>query len=352
MTTKRYYSDTDRTRRTAGIVLVVAGGLFLGLLSRVALGGVSTALVLFTTLPLLMIGIGIRFLRHVVAGIDVDLDQRRYSLIRDGKPAGSGALDELGPLRVSRKETTIKSSHPEKMDSTSVSYEVKPAGYGFLTLYSLKSPGRARQKMEALARKWRLSCRSLDGPVRAYEHLDAPLHVRLRDDREARTPVLLNPEWRVAVAEIFRGHAIVSHHRSFAPLAGSAVFVIGPILLIAGTGGNLASGVRQMVGDLLGQVLLALGGVVAGVLAWKIVQGVLDTFRPGTIEINDRGVSYRWSRLKFDQIEEVTAAHRIEIVGDRRVLAIPAAFCPPAAVKPIAHELQRLILETATKRGV
>lgn len=349
---QRYYSDTDRTRRAASVVLLVVGAAGLALLVRLALDGFSMAMVFLAVPPAILIAICFRFLRNVVAGIDVDLDQRRYSLIRNGKPAGAGALDELGPLRVTREVTTVKASRPEKMDSTSISYAVRPAGYGFLTLYSMKSPGRARQKMEALARKWRVSCRSLDGPVRAYEHLDTPLHVRLRDDPEARTPTTLNPDWRVEIGAIFRGHAIVSHHRSFAPLAGSAVFAIAPILLIAGTGGNLLSGIRQMSADPLGQVLLALGTVVAGVMAWKIVQGVLDTFHPGSIEINDRGVTYRWSRMDFDRIEEITTGLGIEIVGDRRVLAIPASFCPPAAVKPVAHELQRLILEAATKRGL
>jgi hypothetical protein len=349
---KRYYSDTDRTRRAGGALLVVVGLLILALLLRLALGGVSTALAVLVIVPLLLIGIGARFLRHVVAAFDVDLGQRRYSLIRDGKPAGGGALDELGPLRVTREETTVVASNPEAMDRTYVRYKVKPAGFGFFSFHSLKSPRRARRKMEALARKWRLSCRSLDGPVRAYEHLDAPLHVRLRDDREARTPVTLDPDWRVTVGEIFRGHAMVSRHRSFAPLLNSAVYALFPALLLFFAGGGLLSEIRRMLHDTPGQVLVALGTAVAGVVAWKILHGLLDTFRPGTITIDDRGVAYRWSRLKFDRIEEVTVGQRIEIVGDRRVLAIAESFCPHEARKTIAHELQRLIVETATKRGL
>ena len=350
MAAKRHYSHTDRTRRAGGALLVIVGGLLLALLVRLALDGISAALILLAVPPLLLIGIGIRFLRHVVAAIDVDLEHRRYSLIRDGKPAGGGGLDELGPLRVSREETTVRSSDPETADRTYVRYTVKPAGFGFLALYSMKSPGRARRKMERLARRWRVSCRSLDGPVRAYEDLDAPLHVRLRDDAEARTPATLKPEWRVGIGERFRGHAIVSHHRSLAPLADSAIFALFPVALIAGTRGDIVSGIPGLFGDPLGRVLLALGAAVAAVVAWRVARGFLDTFRPGTIEIDDRGVRYRWSRMTFNRIEEVTAGRRIEIVGDRRVLAIPASFCPPAAVKPVAHELQRLILEASAKQ--
>ena len=53
----------------------------------------------------------------------------------------------------------------------------------------------------------------------------------------------------------------------------------------------------------------------------------------------------------FDRIEEINAGSRIEIVGDRSVVAIPSSFCPRDAVPPVAHELQRLILEVATRRG-
>lgn len=354
MAIQRYYSGTDRTRRMAGVVLALVGALLLALLVRLGLGGASTALILLAVVPVLLIGIGVHFLRHVVAAIDVDLAQRRYSLIRDGRPGGGGMLDELGPLRVSREERIVTSSDGEGASRTVVTYDVKPAGIGFLSLYSMKSPGRARRKMEAMARRWRLSCRSLDGPVRAYEHLDAPLHVRLRDDADARRVVALDPQWKVKATEIFRGHALVSTHRSWEPLAGSIVFAVIPIGLIAyGAHVNaLPDGIGPLLGDPLGRVLLGLGSVVACVLAWKIAEGLLDTFRPGTIEINDRGVSYRWRRMAFDRIEEVTAGHRIEIVGDRRVISIAASFCPHAARRPVAHELQRLILEAATRRGL
>ena len=38
-------------------------------------------------------------------------------------------------------------------------------------LYVMDTPGKARQKMEALARAWRLSCRSYGGVVRGPDEL-------------------------------------------------------------------------------------------------------------------------------------------------------------------------------------
>ena len=353
MAGRRYYSDTDRTRRAGGALLVVVGLSILALLLRLAMDGVSTALVLLAVVPLLLIGIGARFLSHVVAAFDIDLDQRRYSLVRNGKPAGGGALDELGPLRVVREQTTVESSGSDGASSrTHVRFKVKPAGFGFFSFDSLKSPRRARRRMEELARRWRLSCRSLDGPVRPFDHLDAPLHERLRNDAAARTPAELDPEWRISITPIFRGHAVTSRHRSFEPLWDNAVYAFLPVAVLFTTGGNPVSAAREMVHDPFGRVLLGLAGVVAGVMAWKLSFALLDTFRPGTIAIDDHGVAYRWSRMKFDRIEEVTTGQRIEIAGDRKVLALPVSFCPHEAKTRVAHELQRLILEAATRRGL
>ena len=353
MAAKRYYSDVDKTRRAAGAIFALAGGGGLGLTLWSALDGFSAATVVVAVVLLAFLLLGLRFLTHVNAAVDVDLEQRTYALIRDGKPGGGGALDELGPLRVQRVERFYRSSDSSRSDRRRVSYVVKPAGTGYLELYSMGSPGRARQKMEKLARKWKVSCRSMDGPVRAAEHLDSPLHVRLRDDPAARIPATLKPEWRVGIGPIFRGHAIVSHHRSFAPLMTVAVFAGIAVFVLFNGGFDLSpETLRSMWADGLGRVFLGLGAVVALIVLGQAAKALLDTFHPGAIEVNDRGVSYRWSRMKFSQIEEITTGHRIEIVGDRRILAIPASFCPPAAVKPVAHELQRLILEAAPKAGV
>jgi hypothetical protein len=186
--------------------------------------------------------------------------------------------------------------------------------------------------------------------VRAFEHLDAPLHVRLRGDAEALKPVPLKPEWNVGIGPIFRGQSIVSRHRSYAPLVSVSAFVALPILYLAsGDIGGTIRTAEDMSGDPLGRVLLGLAGVVVLFMAGAVVRGALNTFHPGAIEVNDRGVSYRWRRMRFDQIEEITTGEQVEIVGDRRVMALPASFCPRAAVNAVAHELQRLILETAPK---
>jgi hypothetical protein len=40
-----------------------------------------------------------------------------------------------------------------------------------------------------------------------------------------------------------------------------------------------------------------------------IARGVRDAFFPGTVRITDRGVSYRFSRMAFREIEEMTTTH-------------------------------------------
>ena len=67
--------------------------------------------------------------------------------------------------------------------------------------------------------------------------------------------------------------------------------------------------------------------------------------------MTERGVSYRGRTMAFGEIEEVIAGVSIEIVGDRRIISLPASFCAKAAVAPVAHELQRLILEVASQRA-
>jgi hypothetical protein len=99
--------------------------------------------------------------------------------------------------------------------------------------------------------------------------------------------------------------------------------------------------------DLIPQILLGGLGVVALVFLWLTATGVRDTFFPGTVRITDRGVSYRFSRMAFREIEELAASHPIELIGDRRTLKLGQTFGKPGAVKSVAHELQRLIIEVA-----
>jgi hypothetical protein len=109
--------------------------------------------------------------------------------------------------------------------------------------------------------------------------------------------------------------------------------------------GFLASALHDE--DPLGRVLGGLFGVVILVLLWLVLQGVRDTFFPGVVLVTDRGVSYRFSRMPFRDIEEVTSHFPIEVVGDRRSLVLGTTFCPGAATDAVAHELQRLIIEVA-----
>jgi hypothetical protein len=97
----------------------------------------------------------------------------------------------------------------------------------------------------------------------------------------------------------------------------------------------------------MSQVLTGLFGIVVLVFLWMIAKGVRDAFFPGTVRITDRGVSYRFSRISFREIEELTTTHPIELIGDRRTLTLGDTFCNPGAVKTVAHELQRLIIEVA-----
>ena len=117
---------------------------------------------------------------------------------------------------------------------------------------------------------------------------------------------------------------------------------------------GLLSTLRDVGGDLLGQVLAGLLGVVFLAVLWKLWAGVRDTFFPGMVRVTENGVSYRFSRMAFERIEEVSATLPIEVVGDRRILRLAESFCPRGAAADVAHELQRLIIEVATRapRGI
>jgi hypothetical protein len=349
MAVQRFLPEVARTRRAAGWVFIVIGVFFAAWLSWSAItaGRVNGTTLVFIALPALLAVWGLRLaFRHEVV-VEVDLDQRTYAVIRDGKPGGSGPLDDLGPLAVSRRAHVLSTGEERR---TVVEYVVSPAAHSKIDLYVRATPGKARRKMEALGRAWRLPCRSYGGAVRAAEALDQPLHERLRNDREARVEAPLRPEWGVRIEPIFRGHAIVSTHRSWAPLTQGALIALVPIVIVGATSSTgLLSTFREASGDLLDRVLLGLMAVVGVALLWKLGRGALDTFFPGTVRVTERGVSYRGRSMAFGKIEEVIANLPIEIVGDRRILTLPVSFCPREAVEPVAHELQRLILEVAPK---
>jgi hypothetical protein len=126
---------------------------------------------------------------------------------------------------------------------------------------------------------------------------------------------------------------------------GLLFLVLGLIVL----GGSFHYGVWDEAtnGDPFAQVLAALVSVVLLGMVWTAAQGARNTFFPGTVHIDDSGVSYRGRRMRFQHIEEVTAGLSIEIVGDGRILKLAETFCPPAATPVVVHELQRLIIDVA-----
>lgn len=297
--------------------------------------------------PLALLGLGLYLALRRKEVLEIDLERRTFAVIRNGVKSASGQADALGPLTVTQRTRTGGSDR-----RTVIEYVVSAAVHSKIDLYVMNTPGKARQKMEALARGWRLSCRSYGGVVRGPGELDVPLHERLQGDREARTVLPLRPEWGVRIEPLSPGYAIVSTHRSWAPLRTSAMLLVLALVVFGVSPARLLSALGEAVDDLLGQFLAGLTGVV--VLVWLLLlwKGVRDTFFPGTVRVTEDGVSYRGSSMRFAEIEEVTATLPIEVVGDRRILSLAESFCPPAALSAVAHEIQRLVLEIGERRSV
>ena len=350
MAVQRFLPDVERTRRAAGRVFIAIALSLIAGLGWLVIGGsgrVTGTTLVFLALPVAVFAWGLHLALRRQVVVEVDPDNRTFTVIRNGSPSGSGPLDSLGPLAVQMR-TRVAGSGDQRR--TVIEYVVNPAAHSKIDFFVIDTPGKARQKMEALARAWHLPCQSYGGTIRAPDALDTPLHERLRGDREVRTVTALRPEWGVRIEPLSPGYAIVSTHRSWAPLGRSAMILLPTLFVLGGafkTG--LMSTLRDAEGDLLEQVLAGLLGIVVLTLLWKLWQGVRDTFLPGTVRVTKRGVSYRRSRMAFEQIEEVTATLPIEVVGDRRILSLADSFCPPAATGAVAHELQRLILEVAPR---
>ena len=349
MAVQRFLTDVERTRRNAGWVLLALFGLITAALAYASFtsGRVNVATLVFIALfaGLSALAARLAFRRSVL--IEIDLDQRRYTVIRGGKPKAAGALDDLGPLVVSERIRTAGSGSNRR---TVREYPVNASAQSKIDLHVLTSASQARRKAEALARAWGLPCQSLGGAVRALEDLDTPLHERLRDDAAASAPRPLLPEWGVRIEPVFRGHAMISTHRAYGPLLQSAFIALAPAVLLAGTvRGGLVAPLADSTGDLLDRVFFGLMVAIIVALLFRLVRGARDTFFPGTVEVTDRGVAYRGRRMAFADIEEVTAIVPIEIVGDKRTLSLPDSFCPRPAAGAVAHELQRLIVEVAPK---
>jgi hypothetical protein len=342
----RFLPDVARTRRAVGWVLLVVFSLpILGLIKLTAEPGQwhGSAFFLFGGCALVL-ALGARLAFRPSEFFEIDLESRKFEVFRKGKRSAAGTLDDLGPLEV-RQRTRVVGTGKDRRTVTD--YVVRGAAHSDIDLYSVQSAGRARQKMEALARAWRLPCQSLGGAVRQPEALDTPLHERLRGDSAARKPMPLSPGWGLRIDPAPMGYAMVSTHRSWAPLRMAAGFLVMGLVIL---GGSISYGVWTETGkgDPFAMVMAGLVSVLVLSTLGLAMKGVRDTFFPGVVHINEQGVSYRGSRMRFKQIEEVTATAPIELIGDGRILKLARTFCPMAATPAVVHELQRLIVEVAS----
>jgi hypothetical protein len=345
MAVQRFRSDVDRTRRVLGAIFIVLALFLIQWLVRVDIAArrVTVAALVYFALFGGLFYLGLRLLRPKDL-FEIDAERRTYTVIRDGRKAGAGPLDDLGPLEV---KTYIYRPADRPSASPLIRYMVCAAIHSQIDLCMVRSPGKARRKMEALARAWGVPARSLGGAIRQADQIDLPLHERLRDDADARKQSPLPPDSGIRIEPLSLGYAMHSTARSWAPLQTSGVILaVGLFVMSRSSPSSLLAVLREQP-DLLQQVLLGLMGVLALAILWMLGQGVRDTFFPGTVRITDRGVSYRFSRMAFREIEELIASHPIELIGDRRTLKLGPTFCKPGAVKTVAHELQRLIIEVA-----
>jgi hypothetical protein len=346
---QRFLPDDERIRRGAGWILLVFAAACLAF-DAWAVRRVNITSIIMVGVPLALLAIGFRLAFRRRELFEIDLESRTYRLVRNGSDVGSGPLDSLGPLAV---ESRAREMEAESSSSSRTRYVVRAAVHKQIEFYSMSSAGKARSKMQALARAWRLPSQSLGGEVIAPEHVGQRLHERLRGDSRALAARTLQPSWGVSIASLpSGGYALASTHRSLTGLRNSVLFLAVAAFVLWRSRGDdpLVSMFREPSHDLVPQVLKGLFGVVMLVLLWVIGQGVRDTFFPGTVRIAEDGVSYRGSRMKLDEIEEVIAGAPIELLARRRILRIGETFCPRQAIEPVAHELQRLIVDVASKR--
>jgi len=351
MAIQRFLGDIDRTRRGAGALFGTFG---LVVLSLVVWASATFARVTGTTVTFFLVGagllaIGLRLILHRTGVFEIDAEARTYAVLQKGQ-RWAGPLADLAPLEVAKRTRVVGTGSKRR---TVEEYVVRAAEHSDIDLYCEDSPGRARQRLERLGKAWRLACKSYGGGVREAEELDQPLHERLRG--EVRPPTPLRPEWQVRVEKFEDGYAIVSSRRVYWLLV-QPVMLLGLLLAFAyaGHSGSWVSfhEFRAAIGpqgDMLSNVLLGLLGVVVLVVLWNVGQGALDALLPGRLRVTSGGVSYRLRRMRFAKLEEVVGSAHIELVGDRRVIALPMSFCPGEAVEPVAREIERLVVEVGSR---
>jgi hypothetical protein len=101
MAVQRFRSDVDRTRLAVGGFLIAIALLLTVWLVRVEIraGRVSVTALVMLTLFAGFFYLGLRLFRPKDL-FEIDVERRTYTVIRDGAKAGSGPLDDLGPLEV------------------------------------------------------------------------------------------------------------------------------------------------------------------------------------------------------------------------------------------------------------
>ena len=344
---QRFLPDVDRTRWRAGWLFLIVGGLAAAALvwRAAATGRVTVAAFVLLALAAGLVAWGWRLALKPDVVLEVDLGTRTYALVRGGRRDAQGSLEELGPLVASERTRVVATGRSTRTVSEHV---VKPTAHAKVDFYVTRTPEAARRKMEALARAWRLPCRSMGGAVRAAEDLDRPLHERLRGTGRAE-PVVLRPEWGLRIDELKPGYALASSNRSWASVQqGWAIFVglIGAVGLgsVVALPSTVRDTVREMKSDTLGRIFLALGAVIVLAVLVELAKAFRDVLHPGTVRVTPEGVSYRGRRLRFAEIEEVTSGGRIQILGDRRRLRLSPSFCPAEAQSAVVRELQRMIV--------
>jgi len=141
MAVHRYRSDVDRTRRGAGwIFIAIAVGLAAWL--TILAGRLTVTGMVFYALLGGLFYLGLRLIRPKDL-FEIDVERRTYTVIRDGKRAGSGSLDELGPLEV---RSYVYRSGDRRSGSALVRYTVCAAIHSQIDFCMVRSAGKARRR--------------------------------------------------------------------------------------------------------------------------------------------------------------------------------------------------------------
>src|SRR5713226_2675028 len=144
MAVQRFRSEVDRTRRVLGAIFIALALVLIQWLVRVeiAAGRVTVTALVFFALFGALFYLGLRLLRPKDL-FEIDVERRTYSVIRDGKPSGSGPLDDLGPLEVEKR--VYRPGYDRKDQRPSIQYVVRAAVQSQIELCTVRGAGKARR---------------------------------------------------------------------------------------------------------------------------------------------------------------------------------------------------------------